>query len=68
MSALVTSTVAAREPAAPTAFGGPLTRQERRSLTGMAGFVLLLHVVGWGVLIFAVAPRDYQLGSTGLLK
>jgi high-affinity nickel-transport protein len=67
MSALVTSTVAAREPAAPTAFGGPLTRQERRSLTGMAGFVLLLHVVGWGVLIFAVAPRDYQLGSTGVL-
>jgi nickel/cobalt transporter (NiCoT) family protein len=63
----VTSTVAAREPAAPTAFGGPLTRQERRSLTGMAGFVLLLHVVGWGVLIFAVAPRDYQLGSTGVL-
>jgi nickel/cobalt transporter (NiCoT) family protein len=67
VSALVTSTVDAREPAAPTAFGGPLTRQERRSLTGMAGFVLLLHVVGWGVLIFAVAPRDYQLGSTGVL-
>jgi nickel/cobalt transporter (NiCoT) family protein len=67
VSALVTSTVAAREPAAPTAFGGPLTPQERRSLTGMAGFVLLLHVVGWGVLIFAVAPRDYQLGSTGVL-
>jgi high-affinity nickel-transport protein len=33
----------------------------------MAGFVLLLHVLGWGVLIFAVAPRDYQLGSTGVL-
>jgi hypothetical protein len=33
----------------------------------MAGFVLLLHVVGWGVLIFAVAPHDYRLGSTGVL-
>ena len=33
----------------------------------MAGFVLLLHVVGWGVLVFAVAPHDYQLGSTGVL-
>ena len=64
----MTSTVAAREPAArdsPSA--AALTRQERRSLAGMAGFVLLLHVVGWGVLIFAVAPHDYQLGSTGVL-
>ncbi|MFP5372447.1 MAG: HoxN/HupN/NixA family nickel/cobalt transporter, partial [Actinomycetes bacterium] len=33
----------------------------------MAGFVLLLHLVGWGVLVLAVAPRDYQLGSTGVL-
>jgi high-affinity nickel-transport protein len=43
------------------------TRQERRSIAGMAGFVLLLHVLGWGVLILAVAPQDYQLGSTGVL-
>src|SRR5688572_8985712 len=33
----------------------------------MAGFVLLLHLLGWGVLIFAVAPHDYRLGSTGVL-
>jgi high-affinity nickel-transport protein len=33
----------------------------------MTAFVALLHVVGWGVLVFAVAPRDYQLGSTGVL-
>jgi high-affinity nickel-transport protein len=33
----------------------------------MAGFVLLLHVVGWGVLVFAVAPQHYQVGSTGIL-
>jgi nickel/cobalt transporter (NiCoT) family protein len=50
--------------AAPT---GRLSPQERRSIGGMTGFVLLLHVLGWGVLIFAVAPRDYQLGSTGVL-
>ena len=46
---------------------GRWTRHEWRSITGMAGFVLLLHLVGWGVLVFAVAPHDYQLGSTGVL-
>src|SRR5215213_7446084 len=44
-----------------------MSRQERRSLGGMSAFVILLHVLGWGVLVFAVAPRDYQLGSTGVL-
>src|SRR3954463_3381367 len=53
-----------RRPAAPA---GRLSPRERRSVGGMAGFVLLLHVLGWGVLIFAVAPRDYHLGSTGVL-
>ncbi|WP_245886571.1 HoxN/HupN/NixA family nickel/cobalt transporter [Kineococcus xinjiangensis] len=33
----------------------------------MAGFILLLHVVGWGVLLLAVAPRNYALGTTGVL-
>ena len=46
---------------------GRFSRRERRSITGMAGFVVLLHVLGWGVLIFAVAPQDYRLGSTGVL-
>ena len=41
--------------------------RERRSIGGMTGFVVLLHVLGWGVLVFAVAPHDYQLGSTGVL-
>lgn len=40
---------------------------EWRSIGGMSAFVLLLHVVGWGVLIFAVAPHDYRLGSQGVL-
>jgi high-affinity nickel-transport protein len=52
---------------APVPPGGRLSARERRSIGGMAGFVLLLHVLGWGVLIFAVAPHDYRLGSTGVL-
>ena len=52
-------------PAAATT--GGFTRRDRRSILGMAGFVTLLHVVGWGVLVFAVAPHDYRLGSTGVL-
>jgi high-affinity nickel-transport protein len=60
-------TVDQRTVPGPAAATGRLSRRERRSIGGMAGFVLLLHVLGWGVLIFAVAPRDYQLGSTGVL-
>ena len=55
--------VPARGPRAGSAF----SPCERRSIGGMAAFVLLLHVVGWGVLVFAVAPAEYQLGSTGVL-
>ncbi|MFF0344594.1 HoxN/HupN/NixA family nickel/cobalt transporter [Kribbella sp. NPDC004875] len=32
----------------------------------MAAFVLLLHLVGWGVLALVVAPRHYLLGSAGV--
>ncbi len=56
------------EPAVPAGSEpGRWSRGERRSIGGMAGFVLLLHLVGWGVLVLAVAPQDYQLGSTGVL-
>jgi nickel/cobalt transporter (NiCoT) family protein len=41
-----------------------LTRGEWLSVSGMAGFVLLLHVVGWGVLIGIVAPHHYHVSST----
>src|SRR3954466_5643198 len=44
--------------------GGRLTRGEWTSIGGMAGFVLLLHVVGWGVLGLIVAPQHYQVSST----
>jgi high-affinity nickel-transport protein len=52
-------------PRAPEA--GSFSRRDRRSILGMGGFVLLLHLLGWGVLVFAVAPHDYRLGSTGVL-
>ncbi len=36
---------------------------ERRSLIGMATFILLLHIVGWGTLVALVAPAEYQVGG-----
>lgn len=42
-----------------------LDRRDRRSLLGMAVVILLLHLVGFGVLLFMVAPQSFQLsGST----
>ena len=52
-------------PPAPASTG--FSPRERRSIAGMSGFVVLLHLVGWGVLVFAVAPKHYQLGSAGVL-
>ena len=40
-----------------------LSSHERRSLWGMGGFILLLHVLGWGVLMGVVAPRHYAVGG-----
>ena len=40
------------------------TRRDKINIAGMAAFVLLLNVVGWGVLVFAVAPKEYALGGT----
>src|SRR3954468_82477 len=42
---------------------GSLGRSDWMSLAGMAGFVVLLHVVGWGALIAVVAPHHYEVGS-----
>ena len=38
--------------------------RDRIHLAGMAGVVLLLNVVGWGVLTFAVVPQGYSMGPT----
>ena len=43
-----------------------LSRGEKRSVGGMALAVVVLHVLGWGVLVLAVAPRNYELGASGV--
>src|SRR6195952_5184160 len=43
-----------------------LSTREWTSLAGMAGFILLLHLVGWGVLLGVIAPHHYNLGSAGV--
>ncbi|MEP7034997.1 MAG: HoxN/HupN/NixA family nickel/cobalt transporter [Actinomycetota bacterium] len=40
-----------------------VSRDERRTLWSMGAFILLLHVVGWGVLVGFVAPRGYTVGG-----
>jgi len=40
--------------------------REMASLGGMSAFILLLHVVGWGLLLFVVVPAHYQVGAAGV--
>jgi high-affinity nickel-transport protein len=44
-------------------FGRSLSRRDWRSLVGMAGFIVVLHVVGFGVLFGLVVPRHFHLGG-----
>ncbi len=43
-----------------------LSPREWTSIAGMAGFIALLHIVGWGTLLGLIAPRHYHLGSSGV--
>jgi len=52
--------------AAPAPVPQRWDRAAKASLAGMAGFILLLNVVGWGVLVVFIAPHNYDLGETGL--
>jgi high-affinity nickel-transport protein len=36
------------------------------SIGGMTGFILALHVIGWGLLIFVIAPAHYEIGPAGV--
>ena len=51
----------------PTTIDRPARRKlepdEKLSLVRTLGFVLFLHVVGWGLLIGVVAPHDYEVGG-----
>jgi high-affinity nickel-transport protein len=44
-------------------FRASLTSPDRRSLAGMLGFIVLLHVVGFGILFGLVVPKHYHLGG-----
>lgn len=46
------------------AFVADFTPAERRSVLGMSVAVLTLHVLGWGSLLFFVAPAHYSLGDS----
>ena len=41
-------------------------RTDWLTIAGMGAVVLALHVFGWGVLIFGVAPQHITLGSAGV--
>ncbi|PFG45070.1 high-affinity nickel-transport protein [Georgenia soli] len=57
----LTASVASRT-ARPRRWSGA----EQRSVAGMAAVVLLLNLVGWGVLLLAVAPQQLTVGSAGV--
>ena len=44
--------------------GDRFGRAQWRSIAGMGGFVLLLHVLGWGLLVALVNPAHYALGGS----
>jgi len=44
-------------------FRSGLSRTDRRSLVAMTTFVLLLHVLGFGILFGLVVPQHFQLGG-----
>ncbi|MGH3626226.1 MAG: HoxN/HupN/NixA family nickel/cobalt transporter, partial [Sciscionella sp.] len=48
------------------AFRASLSRADRKSVGGMYAFIILLHVIGFGVLIAFVVPASYHLGATGV--
>jgi high-affinity nickel-transport protein len=46
-----------------TRFRDSLSRRDRRSLAGMIGFIVVLHVLGFGILFGFVLPNHYALGG-----
>jgi nickel/cobalt transporter (NiCoT) family protein len=59
----MTASATAVEMSGLTRFRRSLTPRDRRSLWGMVGFIILLHVVGLGVLFGLVVPNHFQLGG-----
>ncbi len=63
MSSTSTSTAVAGTGQRFKDFLAMLDRDDRRSLSGMFAFILLLHVLGFGILLALVVPQHYQLGG-----
>ena len=49
----------------PPATTPRLGRTEWWVIAAMTGFVLLLHLIGWGLLIAVIAPANYHVGGAG---
>jgi high-affinity nickel-transport protein len=61
---MTATAIATTKPTSPLArVRSSLGRGEWLTLAGMGGFVAALHIVGWGVLLFAVIPQHYQVNS-----
>lgn len=43
-----------------------LSPEDWRSVSGMLGFIVALHVIGFGVLIVFVIPARFDLGTSGI--
>ena len=43
-----------------------LNRKDRTSLAGMYGFIIVLHMIGFGILFGLVVPYHYHIGSSGV--
>jgi high-affinity nickel-transport protein len=43
-----------------------LGRKEWLAIGSMSGFILFLHILGWGLLLGAVASQQFDLGSAGV--
>ncbi|MGH3775980.1 MAG: HoxN/HupN/NixA family nickel/cobalt transporter [Pseudonocardiaceae bacterium] len=41
-------------------------RKDWASIAGMTGFIVMLHVLGWGVLVLVVVPQNLAMGSAGV--
>jgi len=63
MSSTSTTTAPAGSGRRIREFLSTLDRDDRRSLAGMFGFILFLHVIGLAVLLGLVVPQHYQLGG-----
>lgn len=60
---MATPTVAVPRPGLTERLGGRLTRREWVTIATMAAAILALHVIGWGLLVTLVAPKNLALGS-----